>query len=626
MQKRAARSGLMKSRRKSKSGPSTAPRPTPVHAPGPVAPRWWWHVLVVLGLLLGNSWLYHGTLALDFFSVDDADYVLNNPYLEHFSAANLKHILTVPYAANYAPAHILSYALDVALAGGKKSAFAMHLANALWHGWVVCMVYWLAFTLRAETASATAAALLFMLHPAHVEVVAWISSRKDLIATGFAVLAMTCYLRYRRPARGRALWFAASLLGFLLASAGKQSVALLPAVMLVWDVLVEKRCNWQMLVDKIPFGLITVFFGWMTWHAQPSTNQPPQVFFLAGTELANLWLLTGLGDYVLYRGAPDAAAWSPTLRALIILAAGLAWLLPLLWLRARQPLCAALGYWMLIQMIPPMVPGFVVPITDRYLFLPSVGVSILLADVVAGLTRRWPKARGLCWCLLAGLATIWGAKTWSYVNEWRDPRSVWHGAHLKTKTPQVAQFLGEVYQNAGDRMNNFIKSGTPLAVTNELKLARALFGDTASVERLQTEWLAAGADRTDSIAYRDRLWNLAWEQYEAALARRGTLSMPNLFMNRGRLLVSQGQFAKAIPEFQTALKFAQTSAYELIRQETVTHALFAIGVAHWNLRDYWEAEQWLLKAQDLQKKSVQVWIPDLDQQVERIKTLAAGQE
>ena len=129
--------------------------------------------------------------------------------------------------------------------------------------------------------------------------------------------------RFRRSA---CLWYSASLLSFFLASAGKQSVLLLPAVMLVWDVLVEKRRSWKMFADKIPFGLVTLFFGWMTWHAQPSTNQSPNLFVLAATEFTNLWLLTGFGKYVLYRPAPDPAAWSQIGRILIIVAATLVWL------------------------------------------------------------------------------------------------------------------------------------------------------------------------------------------------------------------------------------------------------------------------------------------------------------
>jgi hypothetical protein len=164
------------------------------------ATRWWAHGVVVLGLVLANLALYRGALDLGFLSVDDPDYVQNNPYIESFSAANLKHIFTQPYSANYAPANLLSYALDVALAKGKSAA-AIHLSNVLWHGFVACMVYLLAFTIRPRILPAAAAAGLFLLHPAHVEVVAWISSRKDLVATSFAVLSMAAYLQYRRRAR-----------------------------------------------------------------------------------------------------------------------------------------------------------------------------------------------------------------------------------------------------------------------------------------------------------------------------------------------------------------------------------------------------------------------------------------
>jgi len=462
-----------------------------------------------------------------------------------------------------------------------------------------------------------------------------------------------------------------SVLAFLLASAGKQSVLLLPAVMLVWDFLVERRRSWLMLADKIPFGLITLFFGWMTWHAQPSTHQGLHPFVLAATQLTNLWLLTGLGRYVLYRPAPNPAAWSQAAQLAIIVAALLAWALPVLLQKARQPVRVALCYWVLIQMVPPMLLGFIVPITDRYLFLPSVGVCLLLADLAAGLGERLktlglPAGTGgglgncvrplapslspsegesarstsfgrlgsleslgtwwVSWAALAAVAAVWGGKSWNYLNEWRDPRSVWYGAHLKTPNSPVQQFLGEVYQNAGDSVNNFIKSGAPLQLTNELPFAQAVFGDAAAVARLRAEWAGTVSSKTNSIAYRDQFWDFAWQRFEDSAARRGTLSAPNLFMCRGRLLVSEAKFAQAIPEFQQALAFAQNSSFSITRSEGATHALFAIGVAYWNMGNYQQAQQWLLQAQAVQRKSGQKRLPALDQEVERIKTLAAHQK
>ena len=143
------------------------------------------------------------------------------------------------------------------------------------------------------------------------------------------------------------------------------------------------------------------------------------------------------------------------------------------------------------------------------------------------------------------------------------------------------------------------------------------------MERLRAEWAGAPPARTNSIAYRDQLWDFAWQRFEESVARRGTLSAPNLFMCRGRLLVSEGKFAQAIPEFQAALRMAQISTYAEIRDEGITHALFNIGVCYWNMGNYREAQKWLLKAQAVQRESGQVWLPALDQEVELIKQLAA---
>jgi tetratricopeptide (TPR) repeat protein len=277
-------------------------------------------------------------------------------------------------------------------------------------------------------------------------------------------------------------------------------------------------------------------------------------------------------------------------------------------------------------MIPPMLLSFIVPITDRYLFLPSVGACILLADIAAGFAGRFARLRGLFWALFAGLVVFCGVKTSNYIDEWRDPRSVWYGAHLKTRSPQVAQFLGEIYHNAGDRVSGFVNSGAKLDLTNDLKMAEAVLDDAAATERLSAEWQGTSPTKTNSVAYRDVLWNLAWEQYKESLARRGSLSTPNLFMNRGRLLVSQGKYDAAIAEFQNALRFAENSSYEVIRQEGAINALRAIGVAYWNMRNYKEAEQWLLKAQAIQKKSGQKWVPTLDQEVQKIHALAETQK
>jgi tetratricopeptide (TPR) repeat protein len=213
-------------------------------------------------------------------------------------------------------------------------------------------------------------------------------------------------------------------------------------------------------------------------------------------------------------------------------------------------------------------------------------------------------------------------KTWTYVSEWRDPRSVWFAAKQKTMAPEAFENLGIVYQDAGDRMDAFVSAGQSVIATNELPLARAVLG--AAAQALETEWQAAGPVKTNSLAYRDRLWSLAWDEFESARKNLGTLSSPGLFLRRGKLLVSRGESERAIPELEKALQFARTHSYERIRQQDVTLITRALGIAYWNLGRYREALPWYEEALRAQRASGQVWQASLETELETLKRLAGS--
>ena len=135
--------------------------------------------------------------------------VVENPWIRGITFENLRHILTTPYFANYSPLHLLSYLLDYVLAG--RNAFAFHLSSNLWGGLVAGFVFLLALALTGSRLVAIAAAGLFIVHPAHVEAIAWISSRKDLVAAAFALPSLLAYLCYRRGGPTARRWYIASL-------------------------------------------------------------------------------------------------------------------------------------------------------------------------------------------------------------------------------------------------------------------------------------------------------------------------------------------------------------------------------------------------------------------------------
>src|SRR5207253_76445 len=164
---------------------------------------------------------------------------VNNPWIRSFSLQNLQHIFTTPYFANYSPFHLLSYMLDYAFAGA--SPFVFHLSSNIWGGIVAGFVFLVALALTRSHLIAIAAAILFVVHPAHVEAIAWIASRKDLVAAAFALPSLLAYVNYRQGGTAAIKWYFASVLLFLLGVAGKLCVATSPAVFLVHDLLLERR-------------------------------------------------------------------------------------------------------------------------------------------------------------------------------------------------------------------------------------------------------------------------------------------------------------------------------------------------------------------------------------------------
>src|SRR5439155_7762190 len=100
----------------------------------------------------------------------------------------------------------------------------------------------------------------------------------------------------------------ASLLFFLLAVSGKLSVATFPAVLLAFDLFVERRAIAPSLRDKVPFLLVAGVVAIVVATAQPRMGNHPNPFVLASSLLQNLWLLSGFGRYVVYRVPPDTFA------------------------------------------------------------------------------------------------------------------------------------------------------------------------------------------------------------------------------------------------------------------------------------------------------------------------------
>src|SRR5207237_8531225 len=135
------------------------------------------------------------------------------PWIRALDAANVRGIFTQPYFQNYLPLHLFSYMVDHALWGMRASGY--HLSSVLLHGLNAVLCLAVVRRLSRSLAIGFLAALLFALHPSHVEAVAWVSSRKEVLSTTFLLLSLLFYLRARPGAALRA-WLSAASVLFLL--------------------------------------------------------------------------------------------------------------------------------------------------------------------------------------------------------------------------------------------------------------------------------------------------------------------------------------------------------------------------------------------------------------------------
>jgi hypothetical protein len=587
----------------------------------PIIPgTWQTNAITFLLLVMATLVLYVGDLRLGFFAVDDPQYVVENLWIRGITFENLRHILTTPYFANYSPLHLLSYILDYVFAG--PNAFAFHLSSNLWGGLVAGFVFLLALALTGSRLVAVAAAVLFIVHPAHVEAIAWISSRKDLVAAAFALPSLLAYLRYRQGGSAARRWYVASVLLFLFAVAGKLSVATFPGVLLAYDLFVERRPLSRSLWDKVPFVLGAGIIALVVASAQPSMGNRPSPYVLAAALVQNFWLLTGFGQYVIYRLPPNATVgigleFVSALFLMTVFAA------PLL-LARRWPVVTVLIYWILLALIPAQVLSFSHPVADRYLFFPSVGAVILIAWGLISAGKRLGR-RGLiaAAAILAAIGVLWGRATLAYVAEWRDPRSVWYAATSKSSDPTTAQNLGSYYLGVADRLGPK-PMGSPLSDAEARSLAAVVWSGGPRLPALLAEWSAGQRGGPIEREFQSALRSLAWNAFERSLSVKGTRVMPGLYYNRSLVLFNRGDFAGARRELQATLDESTREGFAPVRQQLTVYSHAQLGTIAIKEGDYREALRWYRMADDEQTRFGGKWIPDLNATRKRLETMVGS--
>jgi len=208
-------------------------------------------LLISVGLILITWGVFWPARQFDFVDVDDNSYVFRNPrVLQGLTWEGVGWALTARTVGNWQPVMTLSLMLDATLFG--ESAAGFHFTNIVIHTANALLLFWLLQRMTGAPWSSAFVAALFAVHPLHVESVAWISERKDVLYTFFGLLALLAYCRFART--GGWKWYGWALAAFFLSLASKPMLVTLPFLLLLLDYWPLRRTHWLPAGDAAENG------------------------------------------------------------------------------------------------------------------------------------------------------------------------------------------------------------------------------------------------------------------------------------------------------------------------------------------------------------------------------------
>lgn len=439
--------------------------------------REWFAPLVVVAATLAA---HFPALFLGFTNWDDADYVTKCTYIKYMTWENAWFFLTSFYFSNYHPLTSFSYMVEYWL--WRLNPMGFHAVNLALHAGVALMVWLFALVLTRRPWVAMFVALAFALHPQRVEVAAWVAARKDLLCALFLLPSLTLWVVYARTNRQRYLGW--SLVFFVASALSKSMAVTLPVVLLLLDQLLGRKWSRSLLIEKIPFFVVSALLAVVTvlaqraggsirvdmsfaWWIKLQTVAYGLVFYIGKA----LWP-TGLSPLYPY-GAfyedvlPPAAYFAP-----FVLAA----LAALAFFASRRSRWWRFGVLMYVVMLAPVIQ--LVPIggayaADRYTYLPMLGLTLAAVVGIASLgdrAGRWGRHAAVAGGVV--ILAVWGTLTFRYTRVWKDGVTLWeYATAVNPRSHTGFNNLGAEYMQNGENQLAFLALNRAISLYPDYALA-----------------------------------------------------------------------------------------------------------------------------------------------------------
>ena len=532
-------------------------------------------IIICLALVCLTFLVFLRVLWSDFTNFDDQHFVLDNPNVRAgLTLEGVKYAFTATRTANWHPLTWLSFMVDAQIYG--TNPFGYHLTNLILHIINVALLFLLLTQMTGYLWRSAFVAALFGIHPLHVESVAWIAERKDVLSTLFWLLTMWAYVRYVRSLNATDgaritswAWYLVGLVLFAIGLMAKPMLVTLPFVLLLLDYwplgrmdltagISRQECEvsqWRfrramsLVVEKTPFFILSALSSLVTYITQQregamaSSELYPLQICIGNSivsYLTYLWKTLFPLNLAVFYPHPGASLplWMPIV-GIVVLGILTRWVLK----EAKSRPYATVGWlWYLGTLVP--VIGIVQvgsqALADRYTYVPLIGIFILVAwgipeALECDMTRRRATGLAIAACtVLSALAIL----TWHQVGYWRNSITLFtHAIKAVPGNALAHNQLGKALEDLG-----------------KFKDAERHF---AAAVRLNPVGADAHYNLGEILAKQGK-FSEAIAEYRAALDLN-----PNHYAahnNLGMALVELGRTREAIQHFREALRLNPNSS------------------------------------------------------------------
>ena len=494
--------------------------------------------------------IYAQTTHHGYVAYDDDQYVYQNAWVKAgLTLPNIAWAFTTFFYANWHPLTWISYMLDFSVFGGKPGG--QHLVNVALHLGSTLLLFFALTRMTRQPWRAALVAAIFAVHPLHVESVAWISERKDVLSTFFEMLALLFYAGYAaKPSLRRYLSVAVAYGLSLLA---KPMTVTFPFILLLLDYWPLRRIEWplravpirRLIVEKTPLIAMAAVTAVLTFMAQRgygavvSLTRLPLPVRIANAAVACVGYMEKAvwpaGLAVLYPTRPPAPV------AVAVAALILVGLTVLAWRWVTQRPWLAVGWLWYLGMLAPvigLVQVGVQAMADRYTYVPMVGLSIALVWTVADFVENRAALRNAAAAVAVLVLAVLAAAAYRQTAYWKDSRTLFEHTLAVTR-------------------DNYI-------IENNLGVVAAGEGHSAEAVTLYRAALVISPDYAEALANlgHEQMKSGQFDEAQANLTRALDLS-PNLAVahaDLGVILAARSDFEGARRNIERSLSLAPGDA------------------------------------------------------------------